>query len=93
MRASRDIPRAPQNSNLVRVFEQAHFIEQPAQVVLALRALRAKADSGPHLVELAIDLRLETLVSGKRKPDGFLVGQQGWHFFIQCFDAKSLVDD
>ena len=83
-----NLPGAAQDGDFVLVFDQPHFVEQAAQVVLAVRAFNALAGFGAHLVQPAIDLRFQPLVRGEGKPDGALIGQQRGHLFVQCAQAE-----
>ena len=75
--ASADGGGAAQGGQFVRVFEEAHFIEQLAQVALLGGAQHPGTGPLAHGGEPALDLRGQAVVRGKRPPDAVLVVQQG----------------
>ena len=78
MRGCADAGSATHGVLLVGVFDEAHFIEPCASVLLNAGAGHTHAHTGAHFVQPAFNLRGQTLVRGKRKPDGLAVFQQAW---------------
>ena len=71
-----DLRGAAHGGLLVGVFDQAHLVEQAAQVALLLGAQRAIAHAGAHRLQPAVDAAFQPCVGRKRVPDGAPVFQQ-----------------
>ena len=69
MRARTDLGSTAHGGQLVRVFHQAHFVQQRAQVALLRRAQSAKARTRAPGRKPALDLRSQARVGGEQEPD------------------------
>ena len=69
MGASADLRGAAHGVEFRRVLDQAHLVEQAAQVALLRRHQRTEANPGTQTTQPAVDTRLQPLVGAKRIPD------------------------
>ncbi|MNV39880.1 hypothetical protein D3C71_1314720 [compost metagenome] len=76
---------------LMRVLEQAHLVEQRAQVVLFCGADGAIAHTAAHHVEPALHPRRQSAVRGKRVPDAGRVFEQARQLAVQLGHRMSRV--
>ncbi len=74
--AGADVRGAAHHVQLVRVFHQAHFIEQGTQVALLRGHQHALAHARAHRGQPAFHARSQAGVGGKRVPDLLAVFQQ-----------------
>ena len=68
---------------LAGILEQAHLVQNAAQVALLVRAHRPKAHTGAQAVQPAIHFGFKPAVRGKRVPDHAAVIQQFGRLRIQ----------
>ncbi len=83
MRMRTDARSTAHDVQLVRVFDEAHFIEQGAHITLLVRAQGTKTHAGTHGLQPALDAAFQTGMRGKRVPDGAAVFQQLGQLRIQ----------
>ena len=87
MGACTDVRGAPHDGQFMMVFDQAHLIQQSAQIALFAGALGAKTHARANFLQPAIDACFQAVVGGKRVPDGAPVFQQAWHQPVQIGDG------
>jgi hypothetical protein len=76
---ARALMAAAHDALLMRVFDQAHLVEQAAQVALLVGAQSAVAHPRTHRLQPSIHAALQARMDGKRVPDGAAVFQQLGH--------------
>ncbi len=86
MRPGADLRGAAHQAQLVRVFEQAHVVEQGAQVALGVGAQGTVAGAGAHLLQPAVDAALQSGVDGEGVAQAGAVFQQRGQAGVQLLD-------
>ena len=76
----------------VRILDQPHFIERPAQVALLLGAQRTEAHARPNAAQPTVDACFQSLVGSERIPDGVAVFEQLGKGGVESTNRKGLID-
>ena len=83
MRMRTDARGTAHDVQLVRIFDEAHFIEQGTHITLLVRTQGAKTHTGTHRLQPAFNAAFQARMRGKGKPDGAAVFQQLGQLRIQ----------
>ena len=83
VRTRTDLGSTAHDVQLVRIFDQTHFIQNAAHIALLLRAQSAIANPCAHSIQASFNARRQIFVRGKGVPNHRFVFQQGWQFGVQ----------
>ena len=86
-----DLAGTAHDIQLVRVFDQSHFVEQRTGIALLSGAQHTKTGAATHLTQPAFNLFSQSLVGGERKPDALAVFQQTRQTCVDFITGESLL--
>ena len=91
MRPSADLAGPAHGVLLLRVFNQAHFVQHAAQVLLPARAQRAVTHPLAQILQSSLHPRFQTAVRGKRVPGVVATVEQAGQARLQFRQGIGLV--